>query len=424
MELCSVVKVLLGFLVLNTIMCNIEAFFYIPIPIFPLIRETMYPKPSVDEVNFWNNYEKFLHNEYPECYPTAEKIQNLTIPEHYIDLFRKVTSDSFPDCIKTETKIENHRSKSDMFIRVFFNETENDSSKRDFDGAHRSKRSIVSQFLTKKLIEFFFDKNALCCVNDNGNLTQRSLKIHRSKRMAALITNARRITTIGASTAVVTGSTIQMNFQDKMKIVYETMKAKALGLIGINDSKTIATKRPLLKIIPSRVMPTFENLALIRKLRNKRDVKLLEFKNKNISNDGLDVNNNRSRRFALLPFVIPAVKMIGVAGTIVLAGTATSFIDSAIKEKYAKDQEERLIRRTIECIQNNFGCLENYCWSNCGPRLASADWCVTTDGEKVENNTIQAARCIKDSDCDKCWSCATSCRMEGIMTNIPTANTP
>lgn len=135
-------------------------------------------------------------------------------------------------------------------------------------------------------------------------------------------------------------------------------------------------------------------------------------KNTSIMKNGHGLKLNRSRR--LLPIFVTVGKMVGMAGTIILAGTATSFIDSAIKEKYALEQEERLIRKSIDCRYNNYGCLNNFCWANCGPRLTSADWCVTTNGKIEANNTVQVARCMKDADCNNCWPCATSCKMEGV----------
>lgn len=45
--------------------------------------------------------------------------------------------------------------------------------------------------------------------------------------------------------------------------------------------------------------------------------------------------------------------------------------------------ESRLRRQVINCRLNNYGCLEGVCWSNCGPRLRSGDWCLLTKGNKL-----------------------------------------
>lgn len=82
--------------------------------------------------------------------------------------------------------------------------------------------------------------------------------------------------------------------------------------------------------------------------------------------------------------------------------------------KYAKDNEERLARRTIDCNLNNSGCMQNMCWTNCGPRLYSADWCYVTKNHTVPKKEIKIVSCEKDSDCNPCWKCAFTCTMEGI----------
>lgn len=309
----------------------------------------------------------------------------------------------------------------------------------------RSKKSIFPPIILGKMIEHLIEENnnashiilkrslmtgpyiarlITSAVPPVGNSPPKenaseitAVPTHRSKRspMSSLILNTRRLSSsVGIATTAGIASTVSITAMDKIQFVYDAMKSKIQELAGITN-KTSGRYPP--KIVPSRGIPDF-SYRLGRSMRNKRDVGINEYKGQNISEQNL--SNNRSRRFAYIPILIQIAKMGGVAGTVIVAGTATSFIDSAIKEKYAKDAEERLIRRSIDCSQNNFGCIENLCWTNCGPRLSSADWCITTDGTKGINNTVQVAKCEKDGDCNKCWPCATSCKMEGMTTFVPT----
>lgn len=78
-----------------------------------------------------------------------------------------------------------------------------------------------------------------------------------------------------------------------------------------------------------------------------------------------------------------------------------------------------LKRSKIDCMHNNFGCANNICWTNCGPRLHSDDYCFTTAPNDTstrnhqvqlnENRTMLLAICINDNDCNSCWPCANSC---------------
>lgn len=122
-----------------------------------------------------------------------------------------------------------------------------------------------------------------------------------------------------------------------------------------------------------------------------------------------------SRKTRSIPAFLPVIgKLVAWTGTMTAAGVATSYIDTAIKEKAAREQEERLARKSIDCELNNFGCIQNICWSNCGPRLYSADWCFVTKNLTVSTEgNVELAHCEKDSDCQACWRCASSCIMEG-----------
>lgn len=86
------------------------------------------------------------------------------------------------------------------------------------------------------------------------------------------------------------------------------------------------------------------------------------------------------------------------------------------EDDYRNMTSPSLNRSRIDCRQNNFGCSDSICWTNCGPRLQSDDFCFTSSptGKSshsiiVANVTLNLAMCIKDSDCEPCWPCASSC---------------
>lgn len=103
-------------------------------------------------------------------------------------------------------------------------------------------------------------------------------------------------------------------------------------------------------------------------------------------------------------------KMFGWTAAMTIAGVATSAIDTAINKprEEKKKPEKSFGRKKFNCQQNNFGCLKDKCWTNCGPRIYSADWCNT----KKNVTSKELVTCEEDTDCSPCWPCASSCTME------------
>lgn len=135
----------------------------------------------------------------------------------------------------------------------------------------------------------------------------------------------------------------------------------------------------------------------------------------------LKIINNSTRRVRTIPVfpviaaLTPSLIKIG-AWTVgmTVSGVAIAAADAAIKDAYSTKNEQKLARKAIECTLNNVGCIENLCWTNCGPRLYTADWCFTTKTGKIdENYNSEIAKCKKDSDCDPCWPCGSVCTLEG-----------
>lgn len=135
----------------------------------------------------------------------------------------------------------------------------------------------------------------------------------------------------------------------------------------------------------------------------------------------------------------------------VMAGAAVgaSVVDRAISENSIITDHSRVARPSIDCAKSNFGCANNICWSNCGPRLMSGDWCLTTHKNAtltytgpsialqynltnipqpmnhmnphlvnssrhlLKKRKITYAECETTADCNPCWKCAGTCIIDG-----------
>lgn len=110
-------------------------------------------------------------------------------------------------------------------------------------------------------------------------------------------------------------------------------------------------------------------------------------------------------------------RYVGWTLAMIMAGAATSSIDTAMKER-SQLRTLDLVKKTFICDKNNFGCVANVCWTNCGPRVDAADWCLTmktTETRTTKNNTstsIEFASCERDADCNPCWPCGGTCILE------------
>lgn len=105
--------------------------------------------------------------------------------------------------------------------------------------------------------------------------------------------------------------------------------------------------------------------------------------------------------------------MLGWGAVMVGGAAVSSVIDIEIRDKAERRRWEDFNRRTINCKQSNYGCIENHCWANCGPRLQSLDWCLTTNETKIDSKNVSISGCMFDHDCDPCWKCASTCNLEG-----------
>lgn len=105
--------------------------------------------------------------------------------------------------------------------------------------------------------------------------------------------------------------------------------------------------------------------------------------------------------------------MLGWGGVIVGSSAASSYLDTQIKERADRKRAEYFGKQAINCKLYNFGCIQNLCWANCGPRLRSSDWCLTTNSTNLSTDNISIHKCKLDTDCDPCWKCASTCNLEG-----------
>lgn len=149
-----------------------------------------------------------------------------------------------------------------------------------------------------------------------------------------------------------------------------------------------------------------------------------------------EINSNeikvREKRFAI-PLIALAVGNwlfnVAAATTAMTAfSTGVVAFNHHVRENVQKEiliEDEEKTRIKLGCEENNFGCMQNTCWSNCGPRIKSGDWCLTVADNKTiekggnqitlkyrDNTTVSPTSCNYDSDCDPCWSCVGACLLE------------
>lgn len=123
----------------------------------------------------------------------------------------------------------------------------------------------------------------------------------------------------------------------------------------------------------------------------------------------MEVRKRRAVPFARIAST--AGKYAGWAIAMAAAGIVTTSADHMIREYIIKTNAgKKVARKRIDCTTNNFGCVQNICWTNCGPRVDYTDWCFTT--RNLTENVYDLAKCETDLDCNPCMSCAGSCMFD------------
>lgn len=94
-------------------------------------------------------------------------------------------------------------------------------------------------------------------------------------------------------------------------------------------------------------------------------------------------------------------------GIYVVGSAGSKYIERKMDQSFDQEDNERA---NWNCHKNNFGCMRGRCWTNCGPRVKTADYCYTT--YKIPQNTTEKVKLIKcnyDSQCANCLPCGTTC---------------
>ncbi|XP_031636070.1 uncharacterized protein LOC116348965 [Contarinia nasturtii] len=133
------------------------------------------------------------------------------------------------------------------------------------------------------------------------------------------------------------------------------------------------------------------------------------------TNDIVEVKSRKRR--SVIATMMPVVgRLIGWTAAMSIAGVSAVAADILIRDAIAQKNAKALSRISIDCNLNLYGCLNGFCWHNCGPRLSSADWCFSTKKNLTEHPVVMT-QCSNDLDCSPCDGCATTCYMEGGTVN-------
>lgn len=122
--------------------------------------------------------------------------------------------------------------------------------------------------------------------------------------------------------------------------------------------------------------------------------------------------------------------------------TAVAIGVNEIQKQMDKSDAKPPVRESMDCSTNNYGCWQGNCWTNCGPRLQTSDYCVATNGtvqqtaqmniEKInldihnahyglvipsarnisQIHFIPYAKCVTKLECSPCFECAGVCMSE------------
>lgn len=209
------------------------------------------------------------------------------------------------------------------------------------------------------------------------------------------------------SFTMVTASKTWNNFVSSVKSFFKEAKKPSINSVNITDVNATATDM-------IQTTPMNKTNSYLSSKRVKPTFTLENVKNKTII--------RKTRAVPIIPVLSKIGKMVGWGITMIGAGVTTSYANIKKREAQAAKAEERLARKTINCEKNNVGCIQGVCWSNCGPRLSSVDWCFVTKDDKVK--PIEMVKCENDSDCKTCWPCATACIVEGATFDLENSGTP
>lgn len=110
----------------------------------------------------------------------------------------------------------------------------------------------------------------------------------------------------------------------------------------------------------------------------------------------------------------------------VTVAVVTVFLSDYLQGRRDEDNRQFMLqlmvheinRTHINCLGNNYGCLEGLCWTDCGPRSSIDTFCFTANPDpnqnkniflQVKDKNVTISQCDNDSQCHPCWPCATVC---------------
>lgn len=118
----------------------------------------------------------------------------------------------------------------------------------------------------------------------------------------------------------------------------------------------------------------------------------------------------RTRKYGKKPvrFMKKAAVFTGIW---TIGGVASTYASLKIRRMEAdQEKQENLLKR--DCQKDRYGCVNEFCWTNCGPRLNAQDFCLTTyNVPKNKSEDAQPIKCKNDHDCSNCLPCGSSCFM-------------
>lgn len=110
-------------------------------------------------------------------------------------------------------------------------------------------------------------------------------------------------------------------------------------------------------------------------------------------------------------------KFLGWTVALTTAGTIGSSSAVWLDHYMSRNDYIFMKQQELSCHSFNYGCHEglHLCWSNCGPRKNSADWCFTKNASTNSSQSTpygvvhKGKLCNYNRDCNSCDLCASEC---------------
>lgn len=147
------------------------------------------------------------------------------------------------------------------------------------------------------------------------------------------------------------------------------MNAVADEIIDVMIENKYRTNRTIRDTSTINTTTTTEEETKISELQYEIEIALKQYFLNSTNSTNLKDSIN-SRHVRAIPIIVAGIgKYTGWALGMVGVSATASYIDSKIRANVELETAD-LKRRSIKCETNNYGCLQNLCWSNCGPRVS------------------------------------------------------